>query len=92
MRNPTWGLAAVTGTVHWQPRVRDITAAAMQLDIRGAMHPGLAAGVAAGGKSFGFCAWTLIRILRGRFREVNWMVYALTALFAVRFYYLGSTK
>ena len=39
----------------------------------------------ANGLAFGFTAWTLIRILRGQFREVNWMVYALTALFLLRF-------
>lgn len=44
----------------------------------------------ANGLAFGFCAWTLIRILRGRFREVGWMVYLLTALFIVRFWYLGN--
>jgi adenine/guanine/hypoxanthine permease len=42
----------------------------------------------ANGLAFGFCAYTLIKILRGRFRKVNWMVYALTALFLVRFYWL----
>ena len=44
----------------------------------------------ANGLAFGFCAWTLIRILRGRFREVGWMVYLLTALFLIRFWYLGN--
>jgi AGZA family xanthine/uracil permease-like MFS transporter len=44
----------------------------------------------ANGLAFGFCAYTLIRILRGKFQHVSWMVYALTALFLVRFYYLGS--
>jgi adenine/guanine/hypoxanthine permease len=44
----------------------------------------------ANGLAFGFCAYTLIKILRGRFRKVNWMVYVLTALFLVRFYYLGK--
>jgi AGZA family xanthine/uracil permease-like MFS transporter len=42
----------------------------------------------ANGLAFGFCSYTLIRICRGRFREVNWMVYALTALFLLRFYWL----
>jgi hypothetical protein len=28
--------------------------------------------------------------LRGRGREVNWVVYVLTALFAARFFYLGK--
>lgn len=44
----------------------------------------------ANGLAFGFCAWTLIRILRGKFREVGWMVYLLTALFIARFWYLGN--
>ncbi len=44
----------------------------------------------ANGLAFGFTAWTLIRVLRGRFREVNWMVYALTALFVLRFWYMGK--
>jgi AGZA family xanthine/uracil permease-like MFS transporter len=42
----------------------------------------------ANGLAFGFCAYTLLKILRGRFREVNWMVYALTILFIARFWYL----
>jgi AGZA family xanthine/uracil permease-like MFS transporter len=45
----------------------------------------------ANGLAFGFCAYTLIKVLRGRFRAVNWMVYALTALFIFRFYYLGKS-
>jgi AGZA family xanthine/uracil permease-like MFS transporter len=44
----------------------------------------------ANGLAFGFTAYTLIKVLRGRFREVNWMVYALTALFVLRFYYMGA--
>src|ERR1019366_3665218 len=44
----------------------------------------------ANGLAFGFSAWTLIRIVRGKFREVNWMVYALTALFLLRFWYMGK--
>jgi hypothetical protein len=32
----------------------------------------------------------LIKVLRGRFRDVSWMVYTLTALFIARFYYLGA--
>ena len=42
----------------------------------------------ANGLAFGFCAYTLIKLLRGKFRRVNWMVYGLTVLFLVRFYYL----
>jgi AGZA family xanthine/uracil permease-like MFS transporter len=44
----------------------------------------------ANGLAFGFTAYTLIRICRGEFRQVNWMVYLLTALFLVRFAYLGA--
>jgi len=44
----------------------------------------------ANGLAFGFCAYTLLKILRGRFRDVNWMVYLLTVLFIARFWYLRS--
>jgi AGZA family xanthine/uracil permease-like MFS transporter len=44
----------------------------------------------ANGLAFGFIAYTVLKILRGRFREVNWMVYLLTALFVIRFWYMGS--
>ena len=44
----------------------------------------------ANGLAFGFTAYTLLKILRGEFREVNWLVYVLTALFVVRFFYLGA--
>jgi adenine/guanine/hypoxanthine permease len=44
----------------------------------------------ANGLAFGFCSFTLIKVLRGRFRHVNWMVYALTTLFMARFYYLAQ--
>jgi len=43
----------------------------------------------ANGLAFGFVAYTLLKVLRGRFREVNWMVYVLTGLFVLRFWYLG---
>jgi AGZA family xanthine/uracil permease-like MFS transporter len=45
----------------------------------------------ANGLAFGFTAYTLMHVLRGKFRQVNWMVYVLTALFLVRFYYLGKS-
>lgn len=44
----------------------------------------------ANGLAFGFIAYTLLKILRGRFREVNWLVYGLTVLFILRFIYLGK--
>lgn len=43
----------------------------------------------ANGLAFGFTAYSLIKILRGKFREVNWFVYILTALFIARFVYLS---
>ncbi|MBY0502591.1 MAG: NCS2 family permease [Bryobacteraceae bacterium] len=44
----------------------------------------------ANGLAFGFTAHTLLQVLAGRGREVNWVVYALTALFLLRFFYLGQ--
>ncbi|MFN3322158.1 MAG: NCS2 family permease [Bryobacteraceae bacterium] len=44
----------------------------------------------ANGLAFGFTAYTLLHILRGQCRKISWLVYALTALFVIRFYYLGA--
>jgi AGZA family xanthine/uracil permease-like MFS transporter len=44
----------------------------------------------ANGLAFGFIAHTFLKVLRGRFREVNWMVYLLTAVFVIRFWYLRN--
>ena len=43
----------------------------------------------ANGLAFGFVSFTLVKLLRGKFREVNWFVYALTALFTLRFAWLA---
>ena len=43
----------------------------------------------ANGLAFGFTAYTVMKVARGKFREVNWFVYALTALFIARFVYLS---
>jgi AGZA family xanthine/uracil permease-like MFS transporter len=43
----------------------------------------------ANGLAFGFTAFTLLKVARGKFREVNWLVYLLTALFIARFVYLS---
>jgi len=43
----------------------------------------------ANGLAFGFTAFTLIKVLRGKFREVSWVVYVLTAIFILRFVYLS---
>jgi len=44
----------------------------------------------ANGLSFGFTAYTLIHIASGQARKVNWLVYVLTALLLLRFYFLGA--
>ena len=44
----------------------------------------------ANGLAFGLTSFTLIKLLRGKFRQVNWFVYALTALFVARFWYLAK--
>ena len=44
----------------------------------------------ANGLAFGFTAYTLLRVLAGEWRKVNWLVYLLTALFLARFFYLGK--
>jgi len=44
----------------------------------------------ANGLAFGFSSYTAMKIFRGKFRKVNWLVYALTALFLFRFLYLGK--
>jgi AGZA family xanthine/uracil permease-like MFS transporter len=42
------------------------------------------------GIAFGLIAYTLLRVIRGEFRSVSWLVYVLTALFIARFAYLSS--
>ena len=44
----------------------------------------------ANGLAFGFTAYTVLKIARGEFRDVNWLVYLLTILFIARFAYLGA--
>ncbi len=44
----------------------------------------------ANGLAFGFTAYAAIKLLRGKFREVNWFVYLLAAIFVVRFIYLAG--
>jgi AGZA family xanthine/uracil permease-like MFS transporter len=43
----------------------------------------------ANGLAFGFTTYTLMKVLRGKFRQVNWLVYVLTAIFIARFLYLS---
>lgn len=42
----------------------------------------------ANGLAFGFTVHTLLRVLRGRWRTVPWLVYLMTALFIARFFFL----
>jgi adenine/guanine/hypoxanthine permease len=44
----------------------------------------------ANGLAFGFIAYVLLKVARGKFRQVNWLVYVLTAVFIARFVYLGK--
>jgi adenine/guanine/hypoxanthine permease len=44
----------------------------------------------ANGLAFGFTAYTLLKVLRGKFRQVSWFVYILTLLFVIRFVYLSK--
>ena len=44
----------------------------------------------ANGLAFGFTAYALLKILRGKWRQVNWFVYALAALFVARFVFLSA--
>ncbi len=43
----------------------------------------------ANGLAFGFSAHTLLRVLAGEGRRISWLVYALTAVFLLRFFFLG---
>lgn len=44
----------------------------------------------ANGLAFGFIAYTLLKVARGKAGQVGWLVYLLTTLFIVRFIYLGK--
>jgi len=43
----------------------------------------------ANGLAFGFTAYALMKVVRGKWRQVNWFVYVLAALFVARFVYLS---
>lgn len=45
----------------------------------------------ANGLAFGFTTYTVLKLLRGKFRQVNWFMYLLSALFVVRFVYLSKS-
>ena len=44
----------------------------------------------ANGLAFGFIAWTLLKLFRGKASQIGWLVYVLTTLFLIRFIYLGK--
>jgi AGZA family xanthine/uracil permease-like MFS transporter len=44
----------------------------------------------ANGLAFGFVAYTLLKVARGKGGQVGWLVYVLTVLFLVRFIYLSK--
>ena len=44
----------------------------------------------ANGLAFGFIAYTLLKVARGKANQVGWLVYVLTTLFIIRFIYLGK--
>jgi AGZA family xanthine/uracil permease-like MFS transporter len=44
----------------------------------------------ANGLAFGFVTYALLKVIRGEYRKVNWLVYVLTALFLLRFFYLAA--
>jgi len=47
-------------------------------------------GSIANGIAFGFVTYTLLKVIRGEYRGVSWLVYLLTALFIARFVYLAN--
>ena len=44
----------------------------------------------ASGLAIGFISHTALKVLSGEYRRIGWLVYVLTALFVLRFIYLGS--
>lgn len=44
----------------------------------------------ANGIAFGFLAFAVVKIVRGRWRDAHWFLYVLGALFLARFVYLGA--
>ena len=43
----------------------------------------------ANGLAFGFTSYTVLRVVRGEWSKVNWLMYVLTGLFVLRFVYLA---
>jgi AGZA family xanthine/uracil permease-like MFS transporter len=72
-----------TGEIHWERPVTAIPAFLTVVTIPLTFS-------IANGLAIGFTAYTLLQVLSGRWRKVNWMVYLLTVLFVLRFVYLGE--
>jgi AGZA family xanthine/uracil permease-like MFS transporter len=72
-----------TGEIHWERPVTAIPAFLTVVTIPLTFS-------IANGLAIGFTAYTLLQVLSGRWRRVNWMVYLLTVLFVLRFVYLGE--
>jgi AGZA family xanthine/uracil permease-like MFS transporter len=45
----------------------------------------------ANGLAFGFMVYTVLKVVRGEFRDVGWLMYIRTALFVLRFVYLVAS-
>jgi len=46
----------------------------------------------ANGIAIGFIAYTFLKVFRGEFRSVSWLVYLLSGLFVLRFVYLSNLR
>ena len=44
----------------------------------------------ANGLAFGFTVYTVLKCIRGEFREVGWLMYVLAGLFVARFVWLSG--
>jgi AGZA family xanthine/uracil permease-like MFS transporter len=45
----------------------------------------------ANGLGFGIIAWAVLRLVTGKFRRQDWLLYVLAVLFLARFIYLGAS-
>jgi AGZA family xanthine/uracil permease-like MFS transporter len=45
----------------------------------------------ANGLGFGIISWAALRLVTGKLRRQEWLLYILAALFLVRFIYLGAS-
>jgi AGZA family xanthine/uracil permease-like MFS transporter len=45
----------------------------------------------ANGLGLGLIAWATLHLIAGKFRQADWLLYILAALFLARFIYLGAS-